>query len=305
MFGGAVFDRKYQALQPLVAGTSNPVAGSHSHGGVARNVAENLARLGVPVSFSSIVGRDDTGAMLLKQLEDLGVDLCGVARGDELPTAEYAAILDTTNDLALGIADMAILDLYAPDDLDRGWKAAAAARWVFADCNLPGPVLADLAARCRGAGKPFAVNTVSTPKAVKLLGTMDRIAVLFTNRGEAHALLGSAGDAPHAADAAKALRQTGVDAAIVTDGGAGYAVLSGGAVTRHDAAPARPVDITGAGDAMIAGTLARLMAGDRLVAAARCGAWLAARTTETTDSVLRTLSPQLFAEMTGLPGQKG
>ena len=40
--GGAVFDRKYRAKRELIAATSNPVNGFRSHGGVARNVAENL-----------------------------------------------------------------------------------------------------------------------------------------------------------------------------------------------------------------------------------------------------------------------
>ncbi|WP_246716354.1 winged helix-turn-helix transcriptional regulator [Martelella soudanensis] len=51
VIGGAVIDRKYLARAPLIAGTSNPVEGMRSFGGVARNVAENLAALG-PASAS-------------------------------------------------------------------------------------------------------------------------------------------------------------------------------------------------------------------------------------------------------------
>ncbi|TIW31830.1 MAG: winged helix-turn-helix transcriptional regulator, partial [Mesorhizobium sp.] len=40
--GGAVLDRKYHAKKDLIFGTSNPVDGYRSFGGVARNVAENL-----------------------------------------------------------------------------------------------------------------------------------------------------------------------------------------------------------------------------------------------------------------------
>lgn len=294
VFGGAVFDRKYHARAPLVAGTSNPVDGGHSHGGVARNVAENLARLGVRVAFSSIVGNDETGAALLKHLTALGVNIDGVARAGERQTAEYAAILDTNNDLALGIADMAIFDLYSLADLDHAWAGIEQAAWVFADCNLPRAVLGALLDRSRAAGKQIAVNTVSAPKAVKLKGLLDRIDLLFTNRHEAFALLGEAFDADAQA-ATRALRDAGIAAAIVTDGAAGYVILKGGAVSRHAAAPAMPVDITGAGDSFVAGVLCRLLAGDGLAQAARAGALLAARTTETEASVLPGLSPDFFA----------
>jgi pseudouridine kinase len=295
IFGGAVLDRKYHARAPLVAGTSNPVEGSHSHGGVARNVAENLARLDMPVFFSSIVGWDETGDALLRHLEMLGVDVGGVTRTGERPTAEYAAILDPGNELALGIADMAIFDLYTTEHLDRAWPHAAGTAWVFADCNLPEPVLAELIARCRAGGKPIAVNTVSAPKAVKLAGMLERIDLLFTNRDEADALLGAGPDPRDARAAAQALLDAGARAAVVTEGGAGYALLDAGVVSRHAVPPANPVDITGAGDAMIAGTLFRLLAGAGLAEAASAGALLAARTTETSASVLPELSPDFFA----------
>jgi pseudouridine kinase len=298
VFGGAVLDRKYHARARLVPGTSNPVDGSHSHGGVARNVAENLARLGVPVAFSSIVGTDETGTALLRHLETLQVDTAGVARTDARPTAEYAAILDPANDLALGIADMAVFDHYDLECLDRAWSFSASAEWVFADCNLPADILAELVNRCRASGKRFCANTVSSPKSAKLRTRLTGIDYLFTNRDEAAALLGEGGR-PDTKTVAEALREAGAAAAIVTDGGAGYALLEDGAVSWHTVAPARPVDITGAGDAMIAGTIRRLLAGDRLAQAARAGALLAARTTETTASVLPELSPEYFGGLTG------
>jgi pseudouridine kinase len=59
--GGAVVDRKLHLHRPAVAGTSNPARLVTSVGGVARNVAESLARLGVPTALVSRVGADETG----------------------------------------------------------------------------------------------------------------------------------------------------------------------------------------------------------------------------------------------------
>ncbi|WP_127520387.1 PfkB family carbohydrate kinase [Mesorhizobium sp. Z1-4] len=294
IFGGAVFDRKYQARARLVPGTSNPVDSSSSHGGVARNIAENLVRLGVPTAFHSIVGADAAGEALVERLRGLGADVGGVVRSSERPTAEYVAVLETDHELALGIADMAIFDLYSEAHLDAVWPRVAQANWILADCNLQTGVLQALARRCEGAGARFAVNTVSGPKAVRLNGLGSAVGLLFTNRDEANTLIGR-DIAADPRSAAEALRDCGFAAAVVTDGGNGYAILENGAVSWHQAVEASPVDITGAGDAFVAGTLSRLFAGDGLALAARSGALLAARTTETLESVLPDLSPGFFA----------
>lgn len=294
--GGAVLDRKYRARAPLVFETSNPVDGFRSFGGVARNVAENLVRLGVDVSFVSIVGDDDTGRSLLRHLRDLGADVSQAVVTPQRPTAEYAAILDPANDLVLGIADMDIFDLLTPDHLDRFWPHLAAASWVFADCNIPAATLAALIARKEGARFRLAVDTVSTPKAVRLPQDLTGIDLLFTNGDEANALLGTA-EPPRRlspAAAAAALRQRGAGEVIVTRGAQGYTVASGGGTDDMRAVPARPVDITGAGDAMIAGTLYRLLQGDALGVAARTGALLATLTTENAASVHPELSPRFL-----------
>ena len=293
VFGGAVLDRKYQAHARLVAGTSNPVASSRSHGGVARNMAENLVRLGVPTAFYSIVGEDEAGAALVGRMAALGVDVTGVVRAPERSTAEYVAVLDTDHELAMGVADMAIFSAYDEKELDRAWPRMRKASWVLADCNFNAAVLAVLVERCSSDGMRLAFNTVSAPKALKLRGLEAGIDLLFTNRDEANALLGL-DQKTDAAGAAQALSGAGFKAAVLTDGGNGYAVIEEGVADWFPAMPASPVDITGAGDAFVAGTLCRLVAGNGLAQAARAGALLAARTTETLESVLPDLSPAFF-----------
>lgn len=295
--GGAVLDRKYHARAPLVLETSNPVNGFRSYGGVARNVAENLVRLGVDVSFVSIVGDDDTGRSLLRHLRELGVDVSQVVTTSQRPTAEYAAILDPANDLVLGIADMDIFELLTPDHLDRFWPHLASADWVFADCNLPQATLAALIARRQGARFRLAVDTVSAPKARKLPDDLTGIDLLFTNGDEAGAMLGTDGPGQRVStpDAAARLAARGAAEVVVTRGPQGYIIAAAGGVAEMAAVPARPVDITGAGDAMISGTLYRILQGEKLAEAARTGALLATLTTESAASVHPELSPGFLA----------
>ena len=295
--GGAVLDRKYHAREDLIPGTSNPVDGHRGFGGVARNVAENLVRLGVDLSFISIVGADATGRDLVRHLRDLGADVRQVVTTTERPTAEYAAILDTNNDLALGIADMAVFDLLTPAHLDRCWPHLASASWVFADCNMPAATIEALIARKHGARFKLAVDAVSTPKSARLPRDLAGIDLIFSNHDEACAILGAADPAkrPSPRDAAAALCRAGAREAIVTHGAHGYAVAAGGDVAEMRAVPARPIDITGAGDAMIAGTLYRMLGGAPLRAAAQTGALLATLTTESASSVHPELSPRFLS----------
>ena len=290
--GAAAIDRKYHATAPLVAGTSNPARGARSFGGVARNVAENLVRLGVATGLVSIVGDDANGHDLLRQLSDLGVDVSQVRVSAGHATAEYLAILDAANDLALGIADMAIFDQFDVAMLERAWPHLAAAAWVFADCNLPAQVLAALLGRARTGGRLLAVNAVSGPKAARLPADLSGIGLLFVNRDEAAVILG--GEAPPDAMAA-ALRARGAERVVVTLGAQGCLVAEVGGISRIAAVRGVIRDVTGAGDALIAGTLYRLLAGAPLVEAAATGARLAALTVASEATVLPGLTAEMLA----------
>jgi pseudouridine kinase len=291
--GGATLDRIYYAAEPLIRGTSNPVTGSRAFGGVARNVAENLARLGVEVGLVSILGEDEAGEALLRDLRRLGIDVSGMARAEEKPTAEYVAVIDPNGELFLGLADMEIFALLRSADLDRASALLAGASIVFADCNLPAELLADLVERRKGGKFELVLDAVSGPKARRLPRSLDGVDLLFLNEDEARAYL--EGTAATAAEAAAALRGRGARAVVLTLGEQGAIVTDGKGLAHSPAVAARAVDVTGAGDAMIAGTLYALDRGEPLTDAVRMGALLAAITTEHGASVHPELSEGLLS----------
>lgn len=293
--GGAVLDRKYNARAPLVMETSNPVDSGRSFGGVARNVAENLARLGTATGFVSMVGDDETGRAILHDLQACGIDISQVVLTTERPTAEYAAILDPGGDLVLGISDMSIFDLIGPAQIEKAWPHLAAASWVFADCNLPAETLDFLISKRRDARFRLAIDAVSTPKATRLPKDLTGIDLIFMNIDEANAVLRLDEVITDAGEAALALQAAGASEAVVTMGARGIAVAGREGLKLFAAVEAYPVDMTGAGDAMIAGTLHRLLQGDDLYNAARTGALLGTLTTESPASVHAELSERFLA----------
>ena len=297
--GGAAVDRVYRLAAPAVAGTSNPATVLGSAGGVARNVAELLARLGVPVSLVSAVGEDEGGRSLLADLAALGIDTAGTVTIAGAATAEYAAVTDPDGELVIGVAAMGVLDRLDAALVAANADRLQAADWVFADCNTAADGLAALVALRHRAGFRLAVDAVSTPKVTRLPAELTGVDVLFLNADEARALTGmgeaEATTAGPAALAAAVLAR-GAGAVVLTLGASGALVAESAGTVAIPAAPAAIAEVTGAGDSLIAATLWRLSAGDALDAAVRFGSALAALTLEATGSVRRDLSPAALAE---------
>jgi pseudouridine kinase len=291
--GGATLDRKYRAVDRLVPGTSNPAEGRTGFGGVARNVAENLVRLGVATALVTAVGEDEAGASILRHLQALGVDCGGVLRAAGRRTAEYVAVLEPQGELARGLADLEVLSLLTPEVLGRAWPLLTGASWVLADCNLPAATLAHLVARPSRAGFRLAVDGVSTPKVVRLPDDLSGVDCLFLNLDEARAL--AAAPSADAEGATRLLLRRGAGAIVLTRGGEGALLATAQGLAAIPAAPAAVVDVTGAGDALVAGTLALLAAGADLPRALDGGVAAAALATETDLSVHPDLSMSLLA----------
>ena len=74
VIGAASLDLKGHASGALHPGASSPSLVRQSVGGVARNVAENLARLGVNVALMTAIGDDAIGQTVLREAREVGID---------------------------------------------------------------------------------------------------------------------------------------------------------------------------------------------------------------------------------------
>lgn len=278
-FGGAVIDATYQSDTPLTVGTSNPCTMRTSYGGVARNVAETLALVGRSVGLVSALGNDDAGRGLLAYMSSLDVDVSGCLVRDDLATAQYAAVLDGDGGLHVGLAAMDAFDALVPAALEGAAALLNDALWVFADTNLPEETLHWLLETQR-CGK-LAVDAVSLAKAKKLPHDLTGVDVLFANLDEARALVGNV--APEIC--AARLLERGADSVVITLGADGHVVADRKGVVFVGAQPTTVINVTGAGDALIAGTVYCLLDGLQLVEASEKGARLAALTLASPNAV--------------------
>jgi pseudouridine kinase len=219
-------------------------------------VAEALARLGCDVAFFSIVGEDEAGRVLLGGLGDAGVDVAGVSRSVRHPTGAYTAVLGPSGRLEFGLADMEIFE-EADATWVEGLTPALSARGIwFVDANLPADALSALLAS-KPPGATVLADPVSVAKSERLRPVLSGIDGLFPDRLEAGALsrMPAVISEEQVAAAAERILELGAREVIVTLGSEGVFVAD---ETRSEMvaaiAPGGPLsDVTGAGDALVAG----------------------------------------------------
>ena len=186
--GGSVIDTvaKPSVGNKMILGTSNPGKIHRSDGGVGRNIAETLGRLGSKPIFYTAVGNDEIGRGLLERLEKE----CGVvtmpALIDNMSTAQYYALNDQSSSLIGAIADMDIL-AHIPIPLDVDLKET---KYIVLDANLPADKTIETASRGVQAGCKVCFEPTSVPKsqAFMHLDILPLITYAFPNEDELFAM---------------------------------------------------------------------------------------------------------------------
>ena len=106
VFGTVFVDCKGFAAARYVPTGRNVGSVRFVHGGVGRNVAENLGQMGLPVSLVSSVDRGAMGADVIGRLGKSGVDTSFMAVLDESGMGMWLAVMDEWGDLAGSISQM-------------------------------------------------------------------------------------------------------------------------------------------------------------------------------------------------------
>jgi pseudouridine kinase len=257
--GGAVVDRSYEADDLPAAHRSNPVRGRKSFGGVARNVAEVLVKLGAQVKLASLVGDDTGGQELVGRAEAAGIDVSLLGFEPGARTAEYIGVFHK-GELFAAFADMEIFDRLDGSYVSGVLRVAGHFEGVFADCNLSISALQMLRQYCSDRRLPLAADSVSPAKAQRFEMNLNGVALLITNRDEAQAMSGES--EPQAAIGI--LQKHGASAVVIGDGPAG--VYAGDERQSFQISMPRVnvVNVNGAGDALAAGTFLRRLEGASL-----------------------------------------
>lgn len=246
--------------------------------GGAGNCAANLAALGAQVALISVLGNDETGQILSGKLREAGVDCTGVLLSDRRRTTTKVRVLagqihstrqqviriDYDNEPGLST------DLQEKLRTDISKAVAGADAVIISDYNygVADPTIGDVVRKAVGDRRiPVLVDSRFR------LSDFSGFTSATPNEDEVEELLGAEhADEAALASAAEQLRQRlGYKALLVTRGGHGMTLIEADTAPLHiDAVGSRqPVDVTGAGDTVIATYALGLAAGASFADAAR------------------------------------
>lgn len=295
--GSAGVDVKGRPTGGLRPGTSNPGQVRNSVGGVARNIAENLARLEVDTVLLTAVGNDVEGRRVLENCEANGIDCDHVRIIDAARTGTYLALLKPDGDLDVAIGDFDIMQYVDSDYVLENERLLAEADMIVIDATLSEDTLATLFALADRHDVRVCADPTTPALTSRLCPYISQLHLIVPNAAETTALCGldnPARDRESALEAARKLVMIGAYIAVVTlgDQGLAYADGSGGGFIR--AIHTHVVDATGAGDALTGAVIFGLLNDVPLDEAMRLGVTAAALTLQSPETVLPNLSQELL-----------
>jgi pseudouridine kinase len=250
LIGGSTYDITGVLLADARPSDSNPSRIHAGCGGVGRNIAENLARLGLGVSLVSAFGTDAFSHELLASCEAVGIDtrLSHIEEGARACT--YINLLDAGGELLMAASDMSPVEAFPLDLLSEAARRASAYKLTVLDANLTEEALRCVAAHCEG---PLIGETVSVAKAKRFRSILPRMHAIKANVGELAALAGREIKSERdLSEAGAFLCAAGVGRVFVTMGREGACCIDEGGMSRVPGFPAEIRSVTGAGDAFCA-----------------------------------------------------
>ena len=280
VIGGANIDLKAKTLASHIPRTSNPGAISIKAGGVARNIAHNLARLNVETTLLSVIGNDTFGQMLIQETSKAGVNTSHIMRTNQA-TGSYIAVLDERGELITAVSDMELLLCLSKEYIASYKSIVKEKRYLIADCNSTEEILAELAIQATGK---LIIEPVSVTKSTKLLALLKfhKVFLATPNLDQIEALTGTR-DIPAAA---KALHKLGLQNIVIHAGEQGAFTSDGNEITHIPSQAKTIVDVTGAGDAATAGLVSGLLKNLPLAKASEIGQMMAAKVIASPSSTL-------------------
>lgn len=264
--------------------------------GVARNIAENLARLEIETYLLSAIGDDAFGQLLVERSSSAGIHCDHILR---VPDARSATtlILEQSPGRTTRLDDLTISKYLDSDYLmEHEWLFENAALIVI-DATLQEEALDTLFELAVRHGARVCADPTSPLMANRLCKYIPNLYLIVPNASETASLCDldePATERDQAISTAQHLVNLGANVAVVTlgDQGLAYADSSGGGYIR--AIQTEVIDASGAGDAFSGAAIFGILNNVPIDEAMRLGVTAASLTLASEENVLPTLSQELL-----------
>ncbi|MBV8046865.1 MAG: kinase [Paludibacterium sp.] len=221
-------------------------------GGGPRNIAESLALLGCKTYLISALGDDANGRDLAAVTQKAGVDLSATRICEGQATGCYLIVNDCSGENCCTVGNIAITNLITPQWLERYTELLHNAAAIVINTTLSRETLAWLLTH--HGDQPIFVDTVGAHYCPRLDPWLARIHTLKPNRLEASKLSGlPLASRDQAPDVANWFHRAGVNQVVLSLGSYGFYYSNGMEAHWMDAPTVNVINVTGAGDALLAG----------------------------------------------------
>ena len=296
---GAVFvDIKGYPLSSYIPGGRNAGRVVQVHGGVSRNIVEDIANVELRPTFVSLVDNTSAGADIVKKLQSHKVDTRYIRTTPD-GMGMWLAIFDNTGDVTASISKRPDLSPIADILDEQGDEIFSQADSILLEIDMEKDIVKRTFALAEKHRKPVYAVVSNMSIAVERRDFLQQTSCFVCNQQEMGILFSDdySEKTPEELKEILALkiRSARIPRMIVTMGsqGAVYADCTG----ERGVCPGRKVDVkdtTGAGDAFFAGTVIGLTYGKTLADACEIGSRLAASVICITENVCPRFRPQEF-----------
>ncbi len=269
--------------EKLVLYDSNPGINRISYGGVGRNIAENLCKLGVEVHMITVLADDVFGRELEEYSSSVGIDFTHSMRIKGASTSTYLSINDKNGDMIVGTSDMDIYSSLSVDFISTKIDFLNSCDAIVCDTNIPQDVIEYIA---NNVTSDLIADPVSTKKAEKLINVLDKFTMIKPNMFEAQILSGVKIENDDAIKvAAEHFHGIGVKYVFVSLGEDGVVYSGDGTYGKMDICNEyQLVNASGCGDSFIAAVIWSFLNGDTphdMALAGECAACICGRSVKT------------------------
>jgi pseudouridine kinase len=251
--GAALVDELFHTWEPILNATTNNAKVSRTPGGVARNIAHQLALLDVPTQLISVFGDDADGEWLKQRCLDAGIRL-EASLFLNVPSGRYTGILRPDGSLYTAFLTRGATHLITPERLEEEKELLRQAAYILACANVEPASIQWLLTFCRTEGIPFIIEPVSVPPARRLAG-MDLTGLEMITPNEDELPVLCEGGFASVRDYADELLSRGVKKVWLHNGARGSTIFTQDKDLSLHASKIDVVDCTGAGDGSVAGFL--------------------------------------------------
>jgi len=249
--GAAFVDELFHMQEEMIMGSTVPASVSKTAGGVSRNIAHQLALLGVNVQLISVFGKDSDGDSLKQTCTNANVKLDASITKEGL-SGKYTAILNLDASLFTGFLTNAATNLITPQHLEKHKALLQTASYLLADANVSVDAGEWLLAFTNETGIPLILEPVSVPPARKFKDVnLSGLHLITPNEDELPVLCSE--KALFTQHQIEELINKGVENVWLHNGKLGSAIYNKErSITLH-APEIEIVDCTGAGDGSLSG----------------------------------------------------